>query len=84
MSRGGVKINMDGDVVASQFLEGRGLNLQSKVIYQTATGWITIHISDYHTWQGHISDVPDRFLGYILKHRMADRLPTKETIARIF
>ena len=62
-----MKINMGGDVVASQFLEGRGLNTQSKVLYQPSTGWITIHISDYHTWQGHISNVPDRFLGYIFE-----------------
>ena len=71
MSRGGVKINMGGDVVASQFLEGRGLNTQSKVLYQPSTGWITIHISAYHTWQGHISDVPYRFLGYIFETGMA-------------
>jgi hypothetical protein len=62
-----VKINMGGDVVASQFLEGRGLNMERKVLYQQATGWITIHVSDYHAWQGHISGVPDRFLGYIFE-----------------
>ena len=58
---------MDGDVVASQFLEGRGLNTQSKVLYQPSTGRITIHIPAYHAWQCHISDVPDRFLGYIFE-----------------
>ena len=71
MSRGGVKINMDGDVVASQFLGGRGLNTQSKVLYQPSTGWITIHMSAYHAWQGHISNVPYRFLGYIFETGMA-------------
>ena len=39
--------------------------MKSRVLYQQSTGWITIHISDYHTWQGHISDVPHRFLGYV-------------------
>ena len=67
MSRGGVKINMDGDVVAPQFLYGEGLNMGRKVIYQQATRWITIHLSPYHTWQGHISDVPYKFLGYIFE-----------------
>ena len=37
----------------------------SRVIYQSSTGWITIHISAYHTWQSHVADVPDRFLSYI-------------------
>ena len=41
--------------------------MKSRVLYQQSTGWITIHISGYHTWQGHISDVPDRFLGYIFE-----------------
>ena len=58
---------MDGDVVASQFLEGRGLNTRSKVLYRQDTGWITIHLSPYHAWQGHIADVLDRFLGYIFE-----------------
>lgn len=38
-----------------------------KVLYQSATGWITIHLSPYHAWQGHISDVPDKFLKYIFE-----------------
>ena len=58
---------MDGDVVASQFLQREGLNMAHKVIYQTATGWITIHITPYWAWQGHISDVPDKFLKYVFE-----------------
>ena len=38
-----------------------------KVIYQQATGWVTIHLSPYHAWQGHISDVPDVPLKYIME-----------------
>lgn len=38
-----------------------------KVLYQPTTGWLTIHLSPYHAWQGHISDVPDLFLGYIME-----------------
>ena len=45
--------------------------MKSGVLYQRSTGWITIHISAYHTWQGHISDVPYRFLGYIFETGMA-------------
>ena len=41
--------------------------MKSRVFYQTATGWITIHLSPYHTWQGYISDVPYKFLGYIFE-----------------
>ena len=41
--------------------------MESHVMYQPSTGWITIHISAYHAWQGHISNVPDRFLGYIFE-----------------
>lgn len=36
-----------------------------KALYQSTTGWITIHLSDYHAWQGHISEVPVELLGYI-------------------
>ena len=61
-----MKINMGGDVVASQFLEGRGLNMERKVIYQQATGWITIHVSAYHAWQGRISNIPDVLLKYVI------------------
>ena len=25
--------------------------MKSRVFYQPATGWITIHLSPYHTWQ---------------------------------
>ena len=57
---------MDGDVVASQFLQGRGLNMHSKVIYQQDTGWVTIHLSPYHAWQGHISNIPDVLLKYVI------------------
>lgn len=39
----------------------------SQVLYQSATGWVTIHISPYHTWQGYISDIPNVFLGYIFE-----------------
>ena len=56
--------------------------MENRVLYQPSTRWITIHVSDYHTWQGHISNVPDRFLGYIFETQNGrDRLPTKETIA---
>ena len=41
--------------------------MERKLLYQPSTGWITIHVSDYHAWQGHISGVPDRFLGYIFE-----------------
>ena len=41
--------------------------MESKIFYQPYTGWVTIHISPYHTWQGYISDVPDVFLGYIFE-----------------
>ena len=41
--------------------------MESHVMYQPSTGWITLHISAYHAWQGHISDVPYRFLGYIFE-----------------
>jgi len=41
--------------------------MERKVFCQPSTGWITIHISPYHSWQGHISDVPDSFLGYIFE-----------------
>ena len=59
--------------------------MESRVMYQPSTGWITIHISAYHTWQGHISDVPYRFLGLICSFLQNSRvgklvLPTKETI----
>ena len=55
--------------------------MKSRVLYQSTTVWITIHISNYHAWQGHISDVPYRFLGYIFETQNGrDRLPTKETI----
>lgn len=39
--------------------------MAATVLYQVATGWITIQFSDYHSWQGHIADVPDAYLGYI-------------------
>ena len=35
--------------------------MESRVMYQPSTGWITIHLSHYHAWQGHISDVPYSF-----------------------
>lgn len=41
--------------------------MERKVFYQPSTGWITIHLSDYHTWQGYIYDVPFKFLGYIFE-----------------
>ena len=25
--------------------------MENRVFYQPSTGWITIHILDYHTWQ---------------------------------
>ena len=45
--------------------------MEKRVLYQSTTVWITIHLSNYHTWQGHISDVPYRFLGYIFETGMA-------------
>lgn len=41
--------------------------MESKVFYQPSTGWITIHISPYHAWQGYISDVPVEFIGFIFE-----------------
>ena len=41
--------------------------MEKRVFYQPSTGWLTIHISPYHAWQGHISDVPDMYLGYIME-----------------
>ena len=41
--------------------------MEKRVLYQSTTGWITIHISPYHAWQGHISEVPNKFLGYIFE-----------------
>ena len=41
--------------------------MEKRVLYQSTTVWITIHISPYYAWQGHISDVPDMYLGYIFE-----------------
>ena len=41
--------------------------MEKRVFYQPSTGWITIHITPYWAWQGHISEVPDRFLRYIFE-----------------
>ena len=35
------------------------------VIYNPGIGWITINFSAYHSWQGHIANVPDEYLGYL-------------------
>lgn len=40
--------------------------MESCVMYQPSTGWITIHISAYHAWQGHISNIPDVLLKYVI------------------
>ena len=49
--------------------------MESRVMYQPSTGWITIHMSAYHAWQGHISDVPYRFLGYIFDMQFSTEWP---------
>ena len=35
------------------------------VSYRPYHGWITIMVTPYITWQGHISDVPEKYEQYL-------------------